>query len=105
MRTLAFSAVALLLAAPTAAHAQSLDKKAEVGGQVTVVTANPEGGSVGLGGRVGYNINDNFALEGEVNAFPDASAVEGLFGLKAGVRSDRAGIFAKVRPGFLATSG
>lgn len=67
----------------------------------------------GFGGRIGYNLNGNFALEGEVNFFPGAGSfsqpeafsggntIEGLFGLKAGQRFDKIGIFGKARPGLL----
>jgi hypothetical protein len=77
----------------------------------------------GVGGRITFNFNDHMAVEGEINFFPkDLSAVpspgtpsliqprmfpvsgqktQGLFGLKAGIRSRRAGVFGKVRPGFM----
>ena len=67
----------------------------------------------GFGGRIGYNLNGNFALEGEINFFPGAgpfnqpeafsggNTIEGLLGLKAGQRFDKIGIFGKARPGLL----
>jgi hypothetical protein len=72
----------------------------------------------GFGGRFGYNLTDNLALEGELNfipkansfnqpdAFNDGRSIEGLFGLKAGKRFKKVGVFGKARPGFLyATKG
>lgn len=60
----------------------------------------------GFGGRIGYNITNYFAVEAETNFFPrtrgDGSGreFEGLFGVKAGWRSEKIGIFGKARPGF-----
>jgi hypothetical protein len=72
----------------------------------------------GFGGRFGYNLTNNLALEGELNfipkansfnqpdAFSDGRSLEGLFGLKAGKRFKKVGVFGKARPGFLyATKG
>jgi hypothetical protein len=70
----------------------------------------------GFGGRFGYNLTDNIALEAELNFFPKADLfsqpdafnngdlTEGLFGLKAGKRFEKIGIFGKARPGFLYAS-
>ena len=70
----------------------------------------------GFGGRFGYNLTDNIALEAELNFFPkadlfsqpvafnDGNLIEGLFGLKAGKRFGKIGIFGKARPGFLRAS-
>ena len=70
----------------------------------------------GFGGRVGYNLSSNVAVEAELNIFPGADSfngpkefndgyfLEGLFGVKAGKRFQRVGIFGKTRPGFLYAS-
>ena len=70
----------------------------------------------GFGGRFGYNVTRYLTVEGEMNFFPGASSfskppaftggnkIQGLFGARVGKRWDKAGIFAKVRPGFLHTS-
>lgn len=70
----------------------------------------------GFGGRFGYNLTDNLALEAELNVFPKADSfsgpaafnngnfIHGLFGLKAGKRFEQVGIFGKARPGFLYAS-
>jgi hypothetical protein len=64
----------------------------------------------GVGGRFAYNVNDNFAVEGELNFYPRSHerdpTVSGrktlaLFGIKAGVRKGRFGFFGKARPGFI----
>jgi hypothetical protein len=71
----------------------------------------------GLGGRFGYNIARYVAVESEFDFFPQKRPVlnsinspiqkyynsrrmEGLFGVKAGIRSRHMGIFGKARPGF-----
>jgi hypothetical protein len=62
--------------------------------------------NVGIGGRAGYNLTKQIAVEGEINYFPQAdnrakvNAVQGLFGVKAGWRGDKIGVFGKARPGF-----
>ena len=63
---------------------------------------------VGVGARTGYNLNKWVALEAEVNSFPQFEGrffggrkVQGLFGVKAGARSEKFGLFAKARPGFM----
>lgn len=63
----------------------------------------------GLGGRLAYNLTDNFAIDGEGSFFPEAhfgndefgQKLQGFVGLKAGVRNKRLGIFAKARPGVM----
>jgi hypothetical protein len=73
----------------------------------------PENNNFGVGGRAVLNLNKFFSLEGEGNFFLNNAtpafrsgghAVEGLFGVKAGVRNDTVGIFAKARPGFISFS-
>jgi hypothetical protein len=70
----------------------------------------------GFGGRFGYNLTDDLTIEAELNFFPkadsfsqpdafnDGNLIEGLFGIKAGKRFEKAGIFGKARPGFLFAS-
>ena len=121
-----------------------LTEKFEVGGQVSVLqlsvpvraTGSPTGicapppclaivkereTQLGFGGRIGYNVTNNVALEAELNLFPDGDPfgdneifdspandlfedgyqIQGLFGAKVGKRFEKVGIFAKARPGFL----
>ena len=103
------------------AFAQSDEKKFEVGGQVSVLqtathSLNPGPGfslsetkesEFGFGGRFGYNISNHFAIEAEGNFFPrdrdlqGGRKIQGLFGVKAGKKFDKVGVFAKARPGFI----
>jgi len=63
----------------------------------------------GFGSRIGYNITNNFAIEAELNFFPreqrfdGGREIQGLFGIKAGRRFEKVGVFGKIRPGFLNT--
>lgn len=98
----------------TVAVAQKKTEKVEVGVQVTSLTFFdpffPEHQTKpGVGGRVTYNFNDSIAAEAEINffrqvsgiLFADGDAVQAQFGVKAGKRFEKFGIFAKVRPGVL----
>lgn len=76
----------------------------------TVITYPFKSMAAGFGGRFVYALNDRFGLEGEVNYYPSLtemqldrkrSALEARVGVRAGWRGTRAGIFGKVRPGFL----
>jgi hypothetical protein len=118
------AAAALLLTVTTQnAQAQSTSEtpKIEVGVHYTFLRTSdgPTGvgntNDSGVGGRVTYNLSDGLSLEGEVNQFPqgrrfnlnnggislDNKKTEGLFGVKYGLRTEKLGIFGKVRPGFL----
>lgn len=107
--------VAIILIAGGTGSAQSDANKIEVGTQVTSLTLfHPDGyGDVtepGFGGRITYNFNRKVAVEAEGNFFPNQNVFQGLgegraiqvqFGVKAGKRFKKFGIFAKLRPGFL----
>jgi hypothetical protein len=116
------SASALLLMAPAQnAQAQSNSEtpKIEIGAQYTLLRINGFGPNdatdSGVGGRITYNINRKVGVEGEYNFFPqgrinfatlstvlDSDRTQGLFGVKYAIaRSEKAAIFAKVRPGFI----
>src|SRR5256885_3655323 len=90
------------------ANAQSETPKVEVGGQAVVLHGDVGTGG-GIGGRFSYNLTDHFALDTEVNVFfaedSDSTSTEGLFGVKAGKRWQRVGLFAKARPGFITNIG
>lgn len=85
--------------------------KYEVGADFTTFTINGEQIEIGAGGRFTYNINKSFALEaagyfspGTCDSCPGqitGRIGEGLFGVKAGKRFSKVGIFAKARPGFM----
>ncbi|HEX8920346.1 MAG TPA: outer membrane beta-barrel protein [Pyrinomonadaceae bacterium] len=59
----------------------------------------------GFGGRIGYHLTNYLGVEAEVNFFPrddlpaSGRAFEGLFGVKAGRRFEKIGVYAKARPG------
>jgi hypothetical protein len=98
------------------ANAQQRDApKIEIGGQFTTFERREptEFGTfstnqTGVGGRFSYNVTDYFGLEGEVNVFPQRSfhgrMTQGQFGIKAGKRFQKFGVFAKARPGFVSLS-
>jgi len=107
-----FAILATLLFAPAAARAQGEadEHKFEVGGFYTGVNLQGFGETVnGLGGRLGYNFNKHFALDAEGSFFPEThlgnnqvgQKTQGFFGVKAGARSRRVGVFAKARPGVM----
>ena len=102
-----------------AASAQSM-RRFEVGGQVSALRPQELGAThAGFGGRFSYELLDWLSVESEVNLFPretftvDAKPTfglpyalvyrqrrsEALFGAKVGMRTERYGLFAKVRPG------
>ncbi|HYP51899.1 MAG TPA: outer membrane beta-barrel protein, partial [Pyrinomonadaceae bacterium] len=95
----------------TAARAQEKDApKAEVGVHFTNLEVNPPettgtATTPGFGARFTYNFTDYFAAEAEGNIFPQRQffgrAMQAQFGVKAGKRFKRFGIFAKARPGFV----
>ena len=99
------------------AVAQNKKEKIEIGVQSTSLSLfHPDSPfddtQAGIGGRVTYNFNRSIAADAEINFFPqkqfiltaDGSAIQAQFGVKIGKRFDKAGIFAKVRPGFLSVN-
>jgi hypothetical protein len=119
--SLLFSLLVLCIttAASGQSNASSTGKKLEIGAQLTSLTLfRPESQGYpgydvtepGFGGRLTYNLTDKIAVEAELNLFPNKNvfqflgegrAVQGQFGVKAGKRFQRFGLFAKARPGFL----
>lgn len=86
--------------------AQTDEHPIEVGGFATAIKFNDSVGEspVGVGGRFAYNFTDNFALDSEVAYFPENPSgnfgqTVAVVGLKAGIRGEKFGAFAKVRPG------
>ena len=101
------------------ASAQSLGRF-EVGGQVSALRIQDFGSTpAGFGGRVSYDLLDWLSVESELNFFPRDTITldaqpggdlrvayrrqrsEAVFGPKLGMRSERFGVFAKVRPGLV----
>jgi hypothetical protein len=102
-----------LFSAPGEARAQAKDApKVEVGAQFSSLSLSESRGTTepGVGARVTYNLTDNVALEAQFDLFPDRDRFRGernggritqaVFGVKAGKRFEKFGVFGKVRPGF-----
>lgn len=112
----------------SSAHAQQSNEpaKIEAGFHFTSLTIGPQDPSLslvvspentkalgGFGGRFTFNLNRHVALEAEGNFFPlflqtefdtGGRLVQGQFGVKAGKRFDKFGLFAKARPGVMSFS-
>lgn len=88
------------------ATAQSVD----VGAQYSLIRLRDLGTTdSGVGGRISYYVTSAVAIEAELNYFPQdrrdpfesGRKTQALFGIKTGLRSDTAGVFGKIRPGFM----
>lgn len=127
MRQISFliGALLFLVSGPSAYAQQQSDEppKVEVAVQTTSLIGReiqpffsvdltiPINSEAGLGVRFSYNVTKHLALEAEGNVFArggffasrDSAAlnVQGQFGVKAGKRFERFGVFAKARPGLL----
>jgi hypothetical protein len=85
-------------------NAQSDLPRFEAAGQFALMRTGYR--NAGVGGRFGVNISELLAVETEVDSFPQDKFAEGkktlsLFGVKIGTRTDNAGFFTKIRPGFV----
>ena len=119
MRTCVWVAVLLLLASAQA-NAQSDVPRVEVGAQGSIINAPPNRFHRetfgGFGGRVTFNLSRAVAVEGQFDYYPEdisnrpIAANEfrevkpdftGVFGVKAGLRREKFGVFGKLRPGFV----
>jgi hypothetical protein len=108
-------ALALLLCAAGASAQEQDAPKVELGVQYSSLSINLPGfrgteHAPGVGARVTYNLNDYFAVEAEGNIYPSVTQSDYTtggdtqqmqFGVKAGKRWKRFGLFAKARPGFV----
>jgi hypothetical protein len=96
------------------AVAQDTQQRYELGGLVTYTFLREIGSrdsgvgteAAGFGGRLVYRALPMLDIEAEINVLPGNSATsgnrfQGLVGLKAGKRWEKAGLFLKVRPGFI----
>ena len=106
--------LAMIPAQNAQAQSRSETPKVEIGAHYSVLRFSDfDTSDNGVGGRVTYNLSDNFGLETEFNFFPQerlnfangtsvtSRRTQGLFGAKYGMRSEKAGIFGKFRPGFI----
>jgi hypothetical protein len=103
---------------PSQSRAQTNDRrKLEAAGEFTSITMPDfDGGHTepGLGARLTYNLKKSLAVEAAGYFFPhkchlctrsNAGKIgEGLFGVKAGKRFEKWGIFGKARPGLISFS-
>lgn len=110
--------VAFFVCSAGGAHAQTEDApKIELGVHFSSLGINNSSGTrtePGFGGRLTYNLTDHVALEAEGNFFPTndrsfsaaagGNLAQAQFGVKAGKRFEKFGVFAKARPGFVSFS-
>lgn len=107
-------AIMMLLVSAVCGRAQTETTRLEAGAQFSLLNVERVSGrrtEAGVGGRFGVSVTENVVLEAEFNFFPregnGASNLEGgritqgLFGVKAGRRFARFGVFGKARPGFV----
>ena len=99
--------ILLLLCQAQIIRAQTETPKVEVGIHFSLLRLSEfEDTTPGVGGRITFNPTKRLGLEAEFTHYPNhiigsRSRMLGLFGLKAGQRFDKLGIFAKARPGFI----
>ena len=86
--------------------AQENTPRFEVGLHVPILNVTEKHDhDTGLGARFTYNLNNYLAVEAEGNEFLQTreggsyNETQGFFGVRAGIRKKRYGVFAKVRPG------
>jgi hypothetical protein len=113
---------ALAISASTSVAQTSDPPRFEVGGQFSLLNFDVfdnfgyrRRNEFGGGGRVAININRYIAAEAQVDHFPQNDSVLigtidvplwgsktlAVFGVRAGVRNNRFGVFGKARPGFI----
>lgn len=118
-------ALAILFSGSAQAQEPDVPSKIEVGFQFSSVTFPTQSGGAGsatfsqgnteagAGARFTFNFNKHIALEAEGNFFPHQNfndsarsgrLLQGQFGLKAGKRFGKFGLFAKARPGLVSFS-
>jgi outer membrane protein with beta-barrel domain len=116
------AAACILLFAGGFVLGQSEVSRFEVGAQYSLLNfdtsasfSKPRRWESGGGGRFTYNFNKYVAAEAQIDYYPNddserigtinvplwGSKTLTVFGVKAGTRRDRFGIFAKARPGFI----
>jgi hypothetical protein len=117
-KSFVLSAVLLILLSSVVTHAQSKSSKEyrfELGAQFSVLHfkdfAERRYGDKGGGARFTFNVSRNIALEAEANLFLTSTTEnifrdlqqikQALFGIKAGKRGEKIGLFGKARPGLI----
>ena len=114
-RVTAFTALVALAGGVLPAAAQAPEGRVSVAAHVTWLQLQDlDATSVGVGGRVTVDLtrwlaidgdmsvypNDDFALGGSFGLIYRRQRIDGFGGVLVGVRRDRFGAFAKLRPGF-----
>jgi outer membrane protein with beta-barrel domain len=120
--TTLIAACAVTMLAAISSPAQSEPPKFEVGGQFSLLNfdtfdnfGDRRRNELGGGGRFTFNFNKYVAAEAQVDYFPHEDSVLigtidvplwgsktlAVFGVKAGGRTHRIGVFGKARPGFI----
>jgi hypothetical protein len=99
-------AISLLLLCASSAQAQEKNPTYEFGLHYAALNVTEKSDKdSGLGVRFTYNLNDYLGLEAETTRYLQtregggANETQALFGVRAGKRNERFGVFAKVRPG------
>lgn len=99
-------AITVLLLCASTALAQEKAPRYEVGLHYAALRISEKSDTdSGLGVRFTYNFNDYLGAEAETTYFgnmregSEGNERQGLFGLRAGKRNSKYGVFAKVRPG------
>ena len=99
-------AITFMFLCASTALAQEKAAKYEVGLHYAALNVTEKSDKdSGLGLRFTYNLNDYIGLEAEATGFPQTregggnNETQGLFGVRAGKRTNRYGVFAKARTG------
>ena len=109
-----FGIMATALCVPVAsAQSEGATPRFEAGAQVEWLQLKefslvlPRRTEMAVGGRFTLNLSDDIAVESQVDVYPrdefvpDRSKTQAVFGVKAGIRGRRAGLFGKFRPGLV----
>lgn len=106
-RVLTCAAMSFLFVFVSSVQAQEKNPKYEFGIHYAVLNVTEKSDKdSGLGLRFTYNFNDYLSVDAESTYFPnlregsEGNERQGLFGVRAGKRNSRYGLFAKVRPGY-----
>ena len=107
LRVLTCAVISFFFVCVSSAQAQEKNPKYEFGIHYAALSVSEKSDTDGgLGLRFTYNFNDYLGVEAEETYFPnlregsEGNERQGLFGVRAGKRNSRYGLFAKVRPGF-----
>lgn len=100
------------IAAAANAQSQTDVPKTEIGAFVTAIDLNKSVGEkpLGFGGRFTYNLNNYVAIDSEAAYYPqnpsgDFGETQALIGVRAGIHTEKIGVFAKLRPGLVRFGG